>query len=106
MAKFMIKVSYTADGTRGLLREGGTGRRTAIKKLIESVGGKLDAFYFAYGDVDAYVIIEVPDATSGLALSLAINAAGAVRIATIPLITPEDVDAASKQSVPYRAPGA
>ena len=106
MPKFMVKVSYTADGTRGLLKEGGTGRRDAVQKLTESLGGKVEAFYYAYGEDDAYLIIDVPDATSGLAISLAVNASGAVRISTIPLITPEEIDAACKKSVPYRAPGA
>ena len=74
--------------------------------MIEGLGGKVEAFYFAYGDADAYVITDVPDATAGLAVSLAVNASGAVRIATIPLITPEEIDAASKRAVTYRAPGA
>jgi uncharacterized protein with GYD domain len=104
--KFMIKASYTTEGTRGLLKEGGTGRRAAVQKLIESIGGKIEAFYFAYGEDDAYVITDVPDATSGLAVILAVNASGAVRLSTIPLITPEEMDAACKKSVPYRAPGA
>jgi len=104
--KFMVKVSYTTDGTRGLLKEGGTGRRAAVQKLIEGVGGKVEAFYYAYGEDDAYLIIDVPDAASGLAISMAVNASGAVRASTIPLITPEEIDAASKKSVSYRAPGA
>ncbi len=102
----MVKASYTTEGTRGLLKEGGTGRRAAVQKLIESQGGKVEAFYFAYGEDDAYLIIDVPDTTSGLAVSLAVNASGAVRLSTIPLITPEEIDAACKKSVPYRAPGA
>jgi len=106
MPKFMIKASYTAEGARGLLKEGGTGRRAAIQKLIEGLGGKVEAFYFAYGEDDAYVITDVPDTTTGLAVSLAVNASGAVRLSTIPLITPEEIDAAAKKSVQYRAPGA
>lgn len=106
MPKYMIKVAYTADGTRGLMKEGGTARRAAVQKLVEGMGGKVDAFYYAYGDADAYVILDVPDTSSGLALSLAVNASGAVRLSTIPLFTPEEVDAASKKSVSYRAPGA
>jgi uncharacterized protein with GYD domain len=102
----MIKASYAADGTKGLLKEGGTGRRAAVQKLIESIGGKVEAFYYAYGEDDAYVITDVPDATSGIAVSLAVNASGAVRLTTIPLITPEEIDAACKKAVPYRAPGA
>lgn len=106
MPKYMVKVSYTAEGARGLQKDGGTGRRAAIQKLLEGLGGKVESFYFAYGDDDAYLIIDVPDATAGLAVSLAVNASGAVRLSTIPLITPEELDAACKKSVPYRAPGA
>jgi uncharacterized protein with GYD domain len=106
MPKFMIKASYTAEGARGLLKEGGTARRAAVQKIIEGIGGKVEAFYFAYGEDDAYVITDLPDAASGLAVSLAVNASGAVRLSTIPLITPEEIDAAAKKSVQYRAPGA
>jgi len=106
MPKFMVKASYSAEGARGLMKEGGTGRRAAVQKLIESLGGKVEAFYFAYGEYDAYVITDFPDATAGLAVSLAVNASGAVRLTTIPLITPEEIDTACKRSVAYRAPGA
>jgi uncharacterized protein with GYD domain len=106
MPKFLIKASYTSEGAKGLLKEGGTARRAAVVKLLEGLGGKVEAFYYAYGDSDAYIISDLPDATSGLAVSLAVNASGAVRLSTIPLITPEEIDAASKKSVAYRAPGA
>ena len=106
MPKMMIKASYSAEGTRGLLKEGGSARVSTVKNLIESMGGRVEAFYYAYGDADAVIIIDVPDEASGLALSMAVNASGAVRLSTTPLITPEQVDAASKKSVAYRAPGA
>ena len=106
MAKFMIKASYTAEGTRGLLKEGGTARRAMVQKLMEAVGGKVEAFYFAFGQDDAYVIVDVPDAAAGLAASLAANASGAIHLSTIPLITPEEMDKACKTKAPYRAPGA
>jgi uncharacterized protein with GYD domain len=104
--KFMIKASYTSEGTRGLLKEGGTGRRNAVTKVMESVGGKVEAFYFAFGEDDVFLIADVPDVTSGIAVSLAVNASGAVRVSTTPLITPEEIDAACKKSPPYRAPSA
>jgi len=106
MAKFLIKASYAPEGIRGLMKEGGTGRRAAVQKVTESLGGRVEAFYFAYGDADAYVISDVPDTVSAMALSLAVNASGAVRISTVPLMTPEDMDAACKKSVAYKAPGA
>ena len=106
MPKYLIKASYTAEGIRGVVKEGGTGRREAVRKLVEGLGGKMEAFYFAYGEDDAYVVVDLPDATSGLAVSVAVNASGAVRLSTVPLITPEEMDAACKKSVSYRAPGA
>jgi uncharacterized protein with GYD domain len=105
MPKFLIKVSYTAEGTRGLAKEGGTARKAAVQKLIESQGGKLETFYFAYGEDDALLIVDMPDSTSGLALTLAVNASGAARLSTVPLLSPEEVDAAGKISVAYRPPG-
>ena len=106
MPKFLIKASYNPDGVRGLIKDGGSKRRAVVQKLIEGVGGKLEAFYYAYGDDDAVIIADLPDATSGLALSLTVNATGAVRLTTIPLITPEEIDAASKKTIDYKAPGA
>ena len=105
MAKFLIQGSYTAEGTKGLIKEGGTARRTAVQKALESVGGTLDCFYYAFGASDIAVICDVPDATSGLALSLAVNASGAVRITTTPLLSVEEVDGACKKAVSYRPAG-
>ena len=105
MAKYLVTADYKSKGTAGLIKEGGSGRRAAVKHAIEALGGKLESFYFAYGHVDAYVICDLPDAVSGIALSLAVNASGAVTVNTIPLIAPEEVDAAAKKAVAYRAPG-
>lgn len=105
MPKFMVKASYNAEGARGLIKEGGSGRRAAVQKLIEGMGGTMEGFYFAYGADDAFVIVDLPDAASGLAVSLAVNASGAVRVSTVPLISPEEMDAAAKKSVGYRPPG-
>ena len=105
MPKFLIKASYNPDGVRGLLKEGGSKRRAVVQKLIEGMGGKLEAFYYAYGPDDAVIIADLPDAGSGVALSLTVNATGAVRLSTTPLITPEEIDAASKKTVKYKAPG-
>jgi uncharacterized protein with GYD domain len=106
MSKFMIRASYTAEGTKGLLKEGGTSRRAAVEKALAGVGGKIDSFYFAFGDADAYVICDVPDTAAAIAISLAVNASGFVNVSTIPLISAEELDAAVKKSVNYRAPGA
>src|SRR4051812_33479532 len=105
MAKYLFQARYTADGAKGLLADGGTGRRAATEQAIASAGGKLEAFYFALGDVDAYIIADLPDDVSVLALELAVNATGRIKSNTVKLITPEDVDKATKKAVTYRAPG-
>ena len=105
MAKFLIKASYTADGAKGLLKEGGTKRKEVVEKMISGNGGKLEAFYFAFGDHDVYAIAELPDAVTVAALALTISASGLVSISTTILLTPGEVDMATKKSINYRPPG-
>jgi uncharacterized protein with GYD domain len=106
MPKMLIKASYAPEGAKGLLKEGGTARRAVVQKAVEGLGGKIEAFYFAYGDADVYTIVDMPDTASGLALSLTVNSTGAVHVSTIPLITPEEIDQASKKKPKYKVPGA
>ena len=106
MAKYLLKASYTAEGTRGILKQGGSARVAAVTKALKKVGGKLEAFYFAYGSADAIVIVDLPNETAALALSLAVNASDAVTVETVPLITPKQMDEATKLGVTYQAPGA
>jgi uncharacterized protein with GYD domain len=105
MPKFLVKANYTADGAKGIIREGGSGRRAAIDKALQAVGGRMEAFYFAFGDVDAYVIADLPDNATAAAVALAVGQAGLASTQTVVLLTPEEVDAASKKAVPYRPPG-
>ena len=77
MAKFLIKASYTIEGAKGLLKEGGSSRKEAVEQMIQGMGGTLEAFYFAFGDPDAFVIADVPDTVTAAALSLTVSASGA-----------------------------
>ena len=106
MARYLIRASYTAEGVKGLLKEGGTGRRAAVEKLVGGLGGKLEAFYYALGEDDAYVIAELPGNVDAAAISLTVAASGAVTLGTVVLLTPEEIDEAAKKSVGYRPPGA
>lgn len=106
MPKFLIEASLTVPGVKGVQSEGGTARREAVARAAESVGGKLESFHFGFGDHDVFVIAEFPDNESAAAMALAVNSSGAVTTRTIVLLTPEEVDAAVKRSVEYRAPGA
>src|SRR5262245_39129358 len=87
MAKFLMTADYKSKGTAGVLKEGGSARRAEVKHAIEAVGVKLEACYFAYGHIDAYAICDLPDPNAAVALSLAVNASGAVVVNTVPLIT-------------------
>ena len=104
MAKYLVQADYTEEGVKGLLKEGGSARREATEKLFASVGGKLESFYYAFGDTDVFAIAEVPDNVSMAALSLAVNAAGAVTATVTPLLTPEEIDDAVKMNPSYRPP--
>jgi uncharacterized protein with GYD domain len=105
MPKYLTVASYTAEGAKGLLKEGGTARRAAVEKLMKSLGGRLEAFYFAFGDSDAYIITDGPDNATTAALSLTVSASGALRTKTVVLLTPEEIDQAAKKTVKYRPPG-
>jgi uncharacterized protein with GYD domain len=105
MPKFLFEASYTLDGVKGIQSAGGTSRRDAVAAVAESVGGKLDSFHFAFGDSDAYVIVDLPDNESATAVALTVNASGGATVRTSVLLTPEEVDAAAKRSVEYRPPG-
>jgi uncharacterized protein with GYD domain len=105
MPKYLVQATYTAEGVKGLLAEGGTKRRDAAVKAIKTAGGKVEAFYFSFGKSDAIVLLDMPDNVSVAAVSLAISASGAVTTTTTVLLTPDEVDEAVKKSVSYRAPG-
>jgi uncharacterized protein with GYD domain len=105
MPKYLLQANYVGQGVSGLLAEGGTARRAAAEKAIQSVGGTLESFYYAFGETDAYVITEVPDNASMAAIALTIAASGAVTVKTVVLMTPEEVDGAVKKAPTYRAPG-
>ena len=105
MPKFLLEAKYHVQGVKGLQSEGGTGRRDAVTKVVEEMGGRVECFYFAFGAADVYVVADLPDNEAASALALAINSSGAVSLHTVVLITPEEVDSAAKRSVSYRPPG-
>ena len=105
MPKYLFHGSYTKEGLKGFLKEGGSKRREATKQLIESVGGTLEAYYFAFGENDFYVIADVPDNKRAAAGSLVASASGTVKARTVVLLTPEEVDEVVKMTVEYRPPG-
>jgi uncharacterized protein with GYD domain len=105
MPKYLFHGSYTEEGLKGLLKEGGTKRREALKQGVESQGGTLEALYYAHGDNDFYFIVDNPDNVNVIAASLIANASGTVKVKTTVLITPEEVDEAVKKTMDWRPPG-
>jgi len=105
MAKYLFQVSYTASGTGGLLKEGGTSRRSMIEQVIKKLGGSVEAFYYAFGDVDVFVIADLPNDATAAAFSLTVSSRGTVTIKTTPLISPETIDEATKIDVGYHPAG-
>jgi len=105
MPKYLFEISYTTEGTKGLLKDGGSKRRAAGEAAMQSLGGKVDAFYFAFGENDVIAIVDMPDAASAAAASIALAASGAVTGKTTVLLTPEEIDAAVKKTPTYTPPG-
>ncbi len=105
MGKYLFQGNYVGDGVAGLAREGGSSRRAAAQAAMASVGGSVDAFYYAFGDVDIYGIADLPDDASAVAVSLLVNASGAENLKLTPLMEAEVLDDAAERSPDYRAPG-
>ena len=105
MSKYLITGSYAPEGVKGLMQEGGSKRLAAATAAIESVGGSIDCFYYAFGEDDVVGICDFPDAASATAVSMIINGSGAVSVSLTPLITVDEVDAAAAKTPSYRPPG-
>ena len=105
MPKYMFQASYTTEGLKGLFKDGGSKRREALDHAVEGMGGKMEIFYYAFGADDVFGIADMPDNVSTAALALVINASGAAKVRTVVLLTPEEIDEATKKSIDYRPPG-
>ncbi|MFF3455407.1 GYD domain-containing protein [Streptomyces sp. NPDC002730] len=106
MSKYLVRARLTVDGLKGLLKEGGTARREVVERMVQSLGGQLESMYWAFGEEDIYVTVDLPNNASAAALGLVVSAAGGVRTSMVVLLTPEEIDEAVRQKVDYRAPGA
>ncbi len=105
MSKYLVQANYVGEGIKGLLKDGGSVRRTVVEKLFKSVGGTIEAFYYAFGDTDLFVIADLPDNVSAASLALTVASTGTVTCKITVLLTPEEIDAVAKKSPNYRAPG-
>lgn len=105
MPKYMFRASLSAEGVGGVLAEGGTARRDTVHKAVESLGGSLESFYFAFGDDDVIAIAELPDNESAAGFAMEVSSSGRVSVSTTVLLTPEEVDRARAKKSGWRAPG-
>lgn len=105
MAKYLITASYTAEGMKGVIGKGGTARRDAVAKMVADLGGSVESFHFAFGDEDAYVIVDLPENVSAAAVGMAVGASGMASTKTVVLLTPAEIDRAAQNQVNYPAPG-
>ena len=105
MPKYLIQGRYTAEGIQGLVKDSASGRRADVQAAVTALGGKVEAFYYAFGDHDAVIIVDLPNCIKAAALALSTSASGAVRVRTTPLLTVEEVDQALEVKTQYRAPG-
>ena len=105
MARYLMRVSYSAKGTEGLLKVGGSNRRQEVERLLKQAGGSLEAIYWAFGEDDVFAIADLPDNVTAAAVALSIAKSGAVSLTTTVLLTAEEIDEATKKQVDYRPPG-
>jgi uncharacterized protein with GYD domain len=106
MPRYLFRVTLTADGLKGLLREGATARREVVERMVAGLGGRLESMYWAFGEEDVYTTVELPGNTSAAAIGLITSASGGVRTNTTVLLTTEEMDEATRQRVDFRPPGA
>jgi uncharacterized protein with GYD domain len=104
MPKYLVQGSYTEKGLSGLLKEGGSKRRSMVEQLATQMGGKLEAFYFAFGGDDFVIILDLPSNLDMAATSIVAQASGTVKSRVTVLMTPEDVDQAVRKKVDFRPP--
>ena len=105
MPKYLLKLRLNADGMKGTMADGGTGRRAALQQAMETAGGSLEAFYYAFGEVDSYVIVDLPSHAHAVASVAQAMTSGAGRVETVVLLEPEIVDEAAEIQTGYRPPG-
>lgn len=106
MPKYLVRASYTAEGLKGLQKDKASGRKAAVSKVLEGLGGKLECIYFTFGEDDVVAIFDLPDNVAAARLAIAVGASGLIRPKTTPLLTVEEADQAlGAPDVGFRPPG-
>jgi uncharacterized protein with GYD domain len=105
MPKYLVTAAYSPDGIKGVLKTGGTARSKAVSEAIKGVGGTMESFHFAFGEDDAFVVVDMPDNVAAAAVAMAVSSTGLAACKIVVLLTPSEVDEATKRQVAYTAPG-
>lgn len=105
MPKYLFEANYTPEGVKGLQQAGAASRAAAVDDMCKGLGGSLESFHFAFGNVDAFVVCDLPDDEAAAAAAFTVGASAATQVTTIKLLTVEQADAALGRSVAYRPPG-
>ena len=104
MPKYMLQVTYTLEGVKGVVSKGGSARKAAAKAAVESAGGTLESMYFAFGSTDVFAIADLPNNAAAAAVALTVGGSGGATLNTVVLLTPEEIDEATQTGVQYTPP--
>jgi uncharacterized protein with GYD domain len=102
--RYLFRAAFTVEGMQNLQKQSATGFKTGVAKFFESVGGKLESWYFDYGDSTAYGFVDYPDEIAAATAQASVNAGGFARVSYRAVLSAEDADKALARSVATRPP--
>ena len=102
--RYLVRAVLTAEGLKNLQKQPPTALKAGVAKFVESVGGKLEFWFFDYGAATAYSVIDYPDEIAAATAQLSTNAAGFARVTIRPLLSAEEMDKAVAKMPPVRVP--
>jgi uncharacterized protein with GYD domain len=102
--RYLFRAAFTVDGMQNLQKQSATAFKAGVAKVFDSVGGKLESWYFDYGDSTAYGFVDYPDEIAAATAQASVNAGGFARVTYRPVLSAEDADKALARSVATRPP--
>jgi uncharacterized protein with GYD domain len=102
--RYLVRAVLTAEGLKNLQKQPPTALKAGVAKFVESVGGKLEFWFFDYGESTAYSVIDYPDEIAAATAQLSTNTAGFARVTIRPLLSAEEMDKAVAKVPPVRVP--
>jgi len=102
--KYLFVAAFTVDGIKNLQKQSATGFKAGVAKFFESVGGKLESWYYDYSDNTAYGFVDYPNEIAAATAQASVNAGGFAHVTYKPVISAEDADKALARSMATRPP--